>query len=481
MTSFSSPPLIPAFSQSVADILGSSAVPTPIQALSLKHLSSLSDEPSEWKKFLLASETGSGKSLAYLLPLLQYLKMTEGSIPNTPPSVLVNPRALVLAPTHELSRQLSATAKSLVHHAKLRILCASKSNVPNTALGRTSGHTTARQMKHIISSLGGINGENDVHMQSVTNNRPVDVLVSTPMKALEMIRGWGWDKVGKPDPKGEGRTFKPGKSEMDLKRVECVVVDEADVLFDPDFRDVLQGIFSEISSARGYPVTPTTNDPVASPFHLILTSATIPASLSSYLNTCHPTLTRLASPHLHKLPSTLHTEYVSWTGGNRFADIERRLRRVWAEDALRGPGTPRSRVLIFCNRSTAVYALGEHLTTRGIPNRTLASTSSARARGSNKHLEGFVKGAKTEDKDDNDSPRVLITTSLLSRGLDFAPSVQHIFIVDLPRNMIDFLHRAGRSGRAGHQGRVVIFGKTKGRGSAADDAIRRKIRALARH
>ena len=165
----------------------------------------------------------------------------------------------------------------------------------------------------------------------------------------------------------------------------------------------------------------------------------------------------------------------------RVLQRERRLRRVWAEDALRGPGTPRSRVLIFCNRSTAVYALGEHLTTRGIPNRTLASTSSARARGSNKHLEGFVKDAKTEDKDDNDSPRVLITTSLLSRGLDFAPSVQHIFIVDLPRNMIDFLHRAGRSGRAGHQGRVVIFGKTKGRGSAADDAIRRKIRALARH
>ena len=76
-------------------------------------------------------------------------------------------------------------------------------------------------------------------------------------------------------------------------------------------------------------------------------------------------------------------------------------------------------------------------------------------------------------------PHVMITTSLLSRGLDFSPDVKHVFIVDEPRNMIDFLHRAGRSGRAGEQGKVVVFGKTKGRGSEKTKEVRKKVKALA--
>jgi len=49
----------------------------------------------------------------------------------------------------------------------------------------------------------------------------------------------------------------------------------------------------------------------------------------------------------------------------------------------------------------------------------------------------------------------MVTTSLLSRGLDFSPEVKHVFIVDEPRNMIDFLHRAGRSGRGSDRGREI--------------------------
>lgn len=129
----------------------------------------------------------------------------------------------------------------------------------------------------------------------------------------------------------------------------------------------------------------------------------------------------------------------------------------------------------------AVDALGEFLTTRGIPNVTLTSAGTSRARGSNRHLTGFLKGSEeSADIDAKAAPRVLITTSLLSRGLDFTPSLQHVFIVDSPRNMIDFLHRAGRSGRAGQQGKVVVFGKLKGRGSATDMAVKNKVRALVR-
>lgn len=198
-----------------------------------------------WREFLLASETGSGKSFAYLLPLLQSLKQSEFEAPQANPTNLLNPRALVLAPTHELTRQLSAFAKSLVHNAKLRVLCASRANAPAQADRRHSAIATlgtARQMKHALSSLEEGSGSSEIEidrkLQSGGKGRLIDVLVSTPVKALEMVRGWGWDKVdndektmpwekeGKPE-----RKFKPGKPEMSLERIECVVVDEADVLF----------------------------------------------------------------------------------------------------------------------------------------------------------------------------------------------------------------------------------------------------------
>lgn len=276
---------------------------------------------------------------------------------------------------------------------------------------------------------------------------------------------------------------------------------------------------ADISAARGQPVeletfptSPATqlpeNKDIEYPFHLVLTSATIPTELAKYLDAYHPRLIRLASPRLHHLPKTLQTEYVGWTGGNKNADIEKRIRKVWAEDALSvatspTPITSLSKVLIFCNKSTKVIELSAFLSEKGIKNVALTSNAEDRKRGSNKHLEGFLRPLKSSKppasssesnppspnpasahsnpnmlSDPSQEPHVMITTSLLSRGLDFDPSIKHVFIVDEPRNMIDFLHRAGRSGRAGQSGRVVIFGKNKGRGSDKARDVKDRVRAL---
>src|SRR5271168_4890435 len=77
---------------------------------------------------------------------------------------------------------------------------------------------------------------------------------------------------------------------------------------------------------------PTTSEPINYAFNLLLTRAITPNSLNLYLEKHHPSLIRLASPRLHRLPKTLQTEYVNWTGGNKLAPIERRIQRVWAED-----------------------------------------------------------------------------------------------------------------------------------------------------
>ncbi len=268
---------------------------------------------------------------------------------------------------------------------------------------------------------------------------------------------------------------------------------------DPDFQETTRLLLSEIATQRGTPVpyypdtfnyvpphTEIEPKPISYPFNLVLTSATIPSALGNYLNIHHPSHTRLASPKLHHLPPSLQTEYVGWTGGNKLADIEKRIRRVWSEDSITRTGTL-SKVLVFCNKNTKVKMLAEHLKEKGISAIAIDGSPESRVKGSNRHLNGFLRkplSAEVEEKDteaENDLakvPHVLVTTSLLSRGIDFSPQIKHVFIVDEPRNMIDFLHRAGRSGRAGQTGKVVVFGKLEGRGSSRAKEVRKRVGRL---
>lgn len=241
-TDFTSPPLMEGLHSSLMDILGPNAQPTPIQALSLKHLLSTPTASSEWKQYLLASETGSGKSIAYLLPLLQALKQGEldGTATQSSKRHLTSPRALVLAPTHELTRQLSVFAKSLIHNIKLRILCASRSNVPTSSKRHITASKMASELEVDSPQEGG--GEFVVSSQG-SSAKPVDLLVGTPSKVLDMVRGRGWDherrEIHIEDTFGtdeQGRKLRPkkftvGPPEISLENVEWVIVDEADVLF----------------------------------------------------------------------------------------------------------------------------------------------------------------------------------------------------------------------------------------------------------
>lgn len=248
--SFTSPPLLPGLLQSVKEALGHDATPTAIQALSMKHLIKESGAESKWKEYLLASETGSGKSMAYLLPLLQDLKLNELERPGSPHKLSprpLNPRALILAPTHELSRQLAGFAKRLSHVIKLRILSASRANTSSTA--KNAG--TASKMKMTMDIVFDKSDTGNVTVGSGRrSSHEVDVLVGTPMKLLELEKGKGWNweqrahekalRVGSKktrDPASErtlaasARKFWVDEPEMGLKNVEWVVIDEADVLF----------------------------------------------------------------------------------------------------------------------------------------------------------------------------------------------------------------------------------------------------------
>jgi ATP-dependent RNA helicase MRH4, mitochondrial len=226
--------------------------------------------------------------------------------------------------------------------------------------------------------------------------------------------------------------------------------------------------------------------PLDYPFNFVLTSATIPAALAAHLDTHHPKMTRLVSPRLHRLPSHLAVEFACHTSGNRNAEVLAKVKAVWRDDAL--AGRRGARIVMFANTRARAGEMGMYLSKHGIPNIVVTGQgkskgpggSGMRMRGSNKHLAGFLKpmptrkdapqsrlpsaGEKEETQSEKEQPRVLVSTSVLARGLDFDPSVTHVFVLDSPRNTADFLHRAGRTARAGRSGKVVVFGKGTERG-----------------
>jgi ATP-dependent RNA helicase MRH4 len=217
-------------------------------------------------------------------------------------------------------------------------------------------------------------------------------------------------------------------------------------------------------------------------------------------------MTRLVTPNLHRLPSTLSLGKVRWSGGNWRADILLEIRRAFVEDAQNGHMD--SQIIVFINKNVKAEDFGQYLTEYGVPSVTLTGESKNRGRGHSMAINPFLTQPKyqtsasawskrqqakeevdpalppVEYKPPPPGPRVLVTTGLLSRGLDFSPKVKTIIITDEPRNAVDFIHRAGRAGRAGAGGRVIIFtgdgekrslhrmGGGKGRGGAIYKTVR---------
>ncbi|GFH05651.1 uncharacterized protein HaLaN_00150, partial [Haematococcus lacustris] len=122
--------------------------PTEIQALSIPAILSGGD-------YLLASHTGSGKTLGYLLPIVELMKRQEreqGFV-----SRPKRPRVLVLGPTKELAEQITGVAKALSHHVKLRVTCANSTGLP-------------------------------LNKQVEILSRPNDLVVSSPTKLLQHVK-----------------------------------------------------------------------------------------------------------------------------------------------------------------------------------------------------------------------------------------------------------------------------------------------------
>lgn len=364
----------------------------------IKDGSCLIEGSNQGSETLLAAETGSGKTLAYLLPLLNRLVKSEkqsSSGSATASSIfspLVQPRAIILAPTHELARQLAASAKGLCHIDKLRVLCLS-----------SGGWLEA--LKDDVGAASASASLRDIGEEFSSSNRPsVDIIVSTPSRLLDVIKS---SEERKEESKVRAKLVEDGKLEenrgswkrqlVSLDRATAIVVDEADALFDRDFVGATRAVLhrmreaaerrlglnvsqdswkegetssNEIESQTSSSIT-TPSSSLPALYDLILATATIPTSLSRYLSDHHPNLVSLLSPGLHRLPPNLKTSFVD-PGSSKHAAVAAQVKKVLDEDeakfelSMKKNPSKRAKILIFVNKTQGVELLSNYLTQRGI-------------------------------------------------------------------------------------------------------------------
>jgi ATP-dependent RNA helicase RhlE len=351
MNSFSQLQLAPNLAKAVAE-MGYETM-TPIQAQAIPVVLSGQD-------VMGAAQTGTGKTAAFSLPLLQRMLAHE----NTSTSPARHPvRALVLLPTRELADQVAQQVKLYAKYTQLR--CA------------------------VV--FGGM----DMKPQTAELKRGVEVLVATPGRLLDHI---------------EAKTAV-------LNQVEYVVLDEADRMLDIGFLPDLQRILSYLPKQR------TT----------LLFSATF-----------SPEIKRLASSYLQN-PVTIEVARPNQTAStvtqlffNINEDDKRRaLKQILKQKEI-------SQAFVFVNSKLGCARLARSLENDGLRTAALHGDKSQDER--LKALEAFKKGEVD----------LLVCTDVAARGLDIK-DVPAVFNFDVPFNAEDYIHRIGRTGRAGAEGIAVSF------------------------
>lgn len=428
------------------------ADPSPAQKLAIPALLSRKGEltPNKktgehnYDKFLIAAETGSGKTLAYLLPIIHHIKTTEDiekaeaaaaaekdtqetekrhsehvfevqppklADEQDPDSISGRPRAIILLPSSELVDQVGKVAKVMAHTVKYRSASISSSNSPTVIKNR------------------------------LFNPKGIDIIVATPHLIASIAE----------------------KEPNILSKVNYIVADEADSLFDRSFRDITLNIIDRSAPSLK---------------QLILCSATIPLSLDKFIDNRFPMMKRMVTPKLHSVPRRVQLGVVDIDKapyqGNRTlacADVIWQLGKAEHDDT--GTHHTVKHIIVFVNEREKAEEVTAFLVTKGIDAVALTRDTTESRRGdildsftSPSRIEGDLKREKEvlpfqmrqepSGSRKLENTKVLVTTDLGSRGIDTL-AVRHAVLYDVPHTTIDFIHRLGRLGRMNRRGRGVVL------------------------
>jgi ATP-dependent RNA helicase RhlE len=324
--------------------------PTPIQAQSIPAL-------LDGRDLLGLAQTGTGKTAAFTLPILQQLAAVfEKRQPK-------QARALILAPTRELVVQIAKSIETYGRHLKLR---------------HTAIFGGVNQFRQVRAMQGG-----------------VDILVATPGRLLDLMN----------------------QRHVDLRCTSLLVLDEADRMLDMGFvRDVTK-IVAAMPKER----------------QSLLFSATMPKSIE------HLAAEILSDPvRVEVTPEVVTVDRIDQRVLHVDGKRKRELLAKLLDDA------DLSRVIIFTRTKHCANRVSEQLEKSGVAAEAIHGNKSQGAR--QRALDNFRNG----------KARVLVATDIAARGIDVS-DITHVINYELPNEPESYVHRIGRTARAGRSGIAVSF------------------------
>lgn len=325
--------------------------PTPIQEQAIPII-------LQHRDLLGCAQTGTGKTAAFALPLLQLLYQDRQQ--HKEPK---NIKALILTPTRELAIQIDESF---------------------AAYGKHTG------LKHLVI-FGGVSQ----NPQTEALKRGVDILVATPGRLLDLM----------------SQRF------IHLEHLKILVLDEADRMLDMGFVNDVKKIIAKIPAKR----------------QTLFFSATMPAEIQQLANTI---LTKPEKVEVTPVSSTADTIQQS------VYYVEKANKKALLIHLLKDKSI--KTVLVFTRTKHGADRVAKDLTRAGIPSEAIHGNKSQNAR--QRALANFKSRAT----------RVLIATDIAARGIDI-DELTHVINYELPNIPETYVHRIGRTGRAGANGIAFSF------------------------
>ncbi|MFH1969942.1 MAG: DEAD/DEAH box helicase [Verrucomicrobiota bacterium] len=324
--------------------------PTPIQAKAISHLLAGRD-------LLGCAQTGTGKTAAFILPILQYLTQHRAQ------SQRGRPRVLILAPTRELAAQIGESIRAYGRHLTI---------------------------KHTVI-FGGVGQQPQV----AALGRGMDIVVATPGRLLDLMQ----------------------QRHVRLDGVEVFVLDEADRMLDMGFIHDVRRIIAGLPARRQ---------------SLFFSATLAPEVITLARAMVHDPV------HITVTPDQPAVEKIK----QKVLFVDKKDKPILLVTLLRDPVI--NKVLVFTQMKHVANRVADILLSAGIQTSVIHGNKSQSAR--TQAMTGFKTGRM----------RVLVATDIAARGID-VDGITHVINYDLPNEPHIYVHRIGRTARAGAEGDAVSF------------------------
>ncbi|MEG6586079.1 DEAD/DEAH box helicase [Dendrosporobacter sp. 1207_IL3150] len=304
------------------------------------------------KDLVAQSQTGTGKTLAFLLPILESIDLNKSYT-----------QALIITPTRELALQISKEAKKLAEKFDIKVAAV------------YGGHTLDKQINQLRENA--------------------HIVVGTPGRILDHVR----------------------RETLNLGGVTKLVLDEADQMLHMGFLEEIEDVIRRTSSNR----------------QTMLFSATIPAKIRS-----------LADKYMRRpIDIRIQSQNITLDAINQIileTTLDNKLDKLCEMIDEYRPYL----AMVFCHTKQRAISLGLALAQRGYQVDELHGDLSQSKR---EQVMRKFRDAKLQ---------ILVATDIAARGLDIE-GITHVFNYDIPRDADTYIHRIGRTGRAGQTGTAVTF------------------------